>query len=128
MCIVRYAIDLTPKSFCVNIHTHYKQGQVMQVTAAQVQYKTRADYKLWDGEMLVTVFQHQGAHGFYSALMVIEYPDSPLETRLWDGYRVEYEGDTRIMPTLNHMRTWIAEQLTALAIGAVPCNVEGLMS
>lgn len=87
----------------------------MQVQAHQIRRTPRHHYELWDGEVLVTVFQSRGAHGFYSAVLVIEYCDAPLETRLWDGYIQMGPGVKK--PTEDDMAVWIADQFTELSTG-----------
>lgn len=42
----------------------------------------------WGGEQILTVHISVGAHGFYSAAMVIEHVDSPIEVKVYnDGYQ-----------------------------------------
>ena len=78
------------------------------VTDARVSH-----YTLWEGEVLVTVTQHLGAYGFYSAAMVVERMDSPIECMLYEGY----SGDTPKHLGKLVMRNWIAAKLNMLATG-----------
>lgn len=57
--------------------------------------------------------QHQGAHGFYSAAMVVERMDDPIECMLYEGY----SGDTPKHLGELVMRNWIAAKLNQLATG-----------
>lgn len=97
----------------------------MQVYAAQIRKRKRHTYTLWHGEMLAHVYRHEGVYGFWSAVIVIERMDDPLETRTWDGYQ------TPPKPTEQDMDFWIAEQLTELSQGkqlavGTECDVMGL--
>lgn len=104
----------------------------MQVTQDQIRRKFRHTYPLWDGEMMVTVYQHQGAYRHWSAALVVERIDSPLETFTWDGYQGSSMPGGGYKPTDEDMRTWIAERLTELSTGVElnaggVGNVEGLL-
>jgi hypothetical protein len=66
-------------------------------------------YKLWDGEVLATVFISKGCHGFYSAAIVVEYNDSPIKTLSYDGY--DYPA-----PPKANVFEWVAKELNDLAI------------
>lgn len=97
----------------------------MQVTAAQVRKSVNAKYILWDGEMIVRVHQHTGAHGFHSAAIVIIRCDDPVEVRSANWY------DGAEVNSAQPMLEWVAQQLselstgTGLNLGGVG-NVEGL--
>lgn len=100
----------------------------MQVTANQIRKSVNAKYVLWSGERIVArVHQHTGAHGFHSAVIVVERCDEALEVRSWSGYDGRWAGQTGKdkMPMLE----WIAAQLTELSTSdEVGCNVEGLLT
>lgn len=65
-------------------------------------------YMLWEGEMCASVYIDIGAHGFYSAAMVIQRCDDPIETRAFDGYKFAAKGKDATFE-------WIAAQLNELA-------------
>ena len=91
------------------------------VTAADVSKKRISHYKVWDGEVFVTVTKSCGAHGFFSAAMVVEHCDSPLECFVYDGYSSELRstqaGSKGPNAAYAAMQQWIAEQLTRIATG-----------
>lgn len=91
----------------------------MKVLHTQIQPSEIHTYTLWDGEVLATVFQHCGAYGFRSAAIVVNRMDSPLETFVWDGYKVLSEKGIYPVqkPTEQDMRQWIADRLTELSTG-----------
>lgn len=70
-------------------------------------------YALWDGEMIVDAFIDCGAHGFYSAVIVVSRCDDPLEVRKWSGYQSGPEN----RPTADDAAQWVANQLNNLATG-----------
>ena len=95
----------------------------MQVRATQLHCSDESHYTLWDGEVFVTVHQNLGAHGFYSAAMVIERCDAPIEARVWSGYVTMLPGVKK--PGVSEMLTWVAEQLTELSSGK-ELNIGGI--
>ena len=78
-----------------------------------------AYYALWGGEVFVTAQQHIGAHGFFSAALVVERCDSPMECYMYDGYdtalRSKATGGTGGLTAHTVMKQWIASKLTELA-------------
>jgi len=115
----------------------------MQVTANRIRKKQVTKYKLWDGEVEATVFRHCGAHGFWSAAIVVEYIDGPTGCLTKNFYKTSisfrnkgYEDLT--FGQIDKLRqqevdTWIAEQLTKLSTGTGLAegdvgNVEGLLA
>lgn len=80
-----------------------------------------AYYALWGGEVFVTAQQHIGAHGFFSAALVVERCDSPMECYMYDGYdtalRSKATGGTGGLTAHTVMKQWIASKLTELATG-----------
>ncbi len=91
------------------------------ITAADVSTQRVAYYSLWDGEMRVTVTQDIGAHGFFSAAMVVERCDSPMECYMYDGYDRELRsirsGGKGTVVAYATMREWVASKLNTLATG-----------
>ena len=85
------------------------------VTPASVSTKRIAQYILWDGEMSVTVTQHCGAHGFFSAAIVVESCDDPIKCLTYNGYKSDLRSTSAAGYTA--MTGWIAVQLTLLATG-----------
>jgi hypothetical protein len=47
----------------------------------------KIEFTAWGGEQILTVHISAGAHGFYSAAMVIEHVDSPIEVKTYEGYK-----------------------------------------
>jgi len=83
------------------------------IVPAEVSRQRVAHYTIWHGEVLVTVTQHLGAYGFYSAAMVVERMDGPIECMLYEGY----SGDTPKHLGELVMRNWVASKLNQLATG-----------
>ena len=81
--------------------------------ATDISWNPVARYSMWQGEQTATVTQHRGVYGFYSAVIVVEKLDSPLQCMAYDGYNGEIPQYARAQ----HMRNWIAEQLNILATG-----------
>jgi hypothetical protein len=115
----------------------------MQVTAQQIQKSSHATYVLWDGEVVVFVQKHCGAHGFWSAAITVDHPDSPIEVMSKSCYKTsihrnnpEYSGKTfeELMGLRqDELDAWIAEQLTVLSTGTGfneggSSEIEGLAS
>ncbi len=105
----------------------------MQVQAAQIHRKRVHTYKLWDGEMYATVILHVGAHGLYSAAVVVEQIDSPIQTYSFSGYRPPRELSWQEKMAASEKQTleWVAETLTQLSRGTqlatgTECTVHGL--
>jgi hypothetical protein len=88
--IIQAAIDFKPKG--------------------EMQMNTHRTYQLWEGEVLVDAYIHVGAHGYYSAAMVIGRMDSPLETRDFENYNNEFK-DSGFSRAVG----WVAEQLNEIA-------------
>lgn len=99
----------------------------MQVTANQIRNKRVARYELWDGEVVATVYRHCGAHGFWSAAIVVEQIDGPVECLTKDFYNTAIHWSNKEHKDLTfeqrdkmrqaEVNTWIAEQLTKLSTG-----------
>ncbi len=84
--------------------------QVSQLSRAPV-----ALYELWDREVVATVTQHLGAHGYYSAAVVAVYMDSPLRVYSYDGYTPDTQGFRNERRAI--MRQWIADTLKHIGTG-----------
>ncbi len=93
----------------------------MQVHYTQVRKSPHSVYRLWSGEVQVVVYQQLGVHGHWSAAIVVEHLDGPLEVYSWSGYQgSSIQGIGGVpKPTDNDMRVWVAEILTTLSTGTM---------
>ncbi len=84
--------------------------QVSQLSRAPV-----ALYELWDGEVIATVTQIIGAHGYYSAAIVVVHMDSPIDVYRYNGYTLATRGSRDVRR--GTMRQWIADTLKHIGTG-----------
>lgn len=106
----------------------------MQVRTEQIRQGLVCRYRLWDGEMTVTVFQQYGVYGHCSAAIVVDRIDDPIEVFTWNGYKGSSipSKSTEVKPTPSDMRSWIASKLTELSTGTdkalgISSDVDGLL-
>lgn len=102
----------------------------MQVSPEQVRKARRVTYKMWSGEVAATVFQQRGVYGHWSAAIVVEYIDDPIDVFNYDGYR---GSPYKPQPGREEMLAWVADKLTKLSTGTKlnegkVGDVEGLVS
>lgn len=85
-------------------------GLVSHITANTV----RAELEAWGGEVGITVQIHVGAYGHFSAVMVMEYPDSPLKALTYTGY-TEKAGSNQFL----HLYNWLIDSIADVLAGAL---------
>ena len=64
----------------------------------------------WEGEHNILVKMHCGAHGFYSAVVVVERIDSPLVVHTYDGYGRD-KAQMTILAKFQVMFYWLMDVL-----------------
>jgi len=92
-------------------------------TTSQHVSKARiAEYSLWDGQVHVTVTQHTGARGFFSAAMLVEYTDKAMECYMYEGYKRELSALLENGVGMLTMLEWVSSKLNILATGTGSAN------
>lgn len=86
------------------------------ITIAQLKRTVYTQYSLWDGEQIAHVHLNLGAHGGFSAAIVVEHMDSPMEVHKYDGYDRCWERNSRER-RFNECLQWIADTLNKMAEG-----------
>jgi hypothetical protein len=72
----------------------------------------------WDGEVHITVRTSVGAYGFWSAVILVEHCDSPLEAHTYSGYGDAISRDMSDLQRFMHMYHWIVDTLLGKVLDA----------